>query len=202
MGRRGRGSSPRGRGKPGRGLGDQARGRLIPAWAGKTTPSRWPPPSAWAHPRVGGENVSQSSCRFSAFGSSPRGRGKRAVTSDQLLVGRLIPAWAGKTTATTSTALRPRAHPRVGGENGQPIADLIISIGSSPRGRGKPGCQAGGEAAKRLIPAWAGKTDRRCEPSQQGWAHPRVGGENKESIHVYLFLYGSSPRGRGKLYTL
>ena len=135
-----------------------------------------------------------------AAGSSPRGRGKRTCILNGTTRPGLIPAWAGKTRSLSWRSGARPAHPRVGGENGQPIADLIISIGSSPRGRGKPGCQAGGEAAKRLIPAWAGKTDRRCEPSQQGWAHPRVGGENKESIHVYLFLYGSSPRRRGKLH--
>ena len=59
------GSSPRGRGK----LLDERAGhvayRLIPAWAGKTTPCPAPVTWAWAHPRVGGENSCVSAGRKS-----------------------------------------------------------------------------------------------------------------------------------------
>ena len=71
------GSSPRGRGKP-LGGGVRARShRLIPAWAGKTKRSLARRSRTWAHPRVGGENV--SSPFWGVLGSW------------------LIPAWAGKT---------------------------------------------------------------------------------------------------------
>ena len=52
----GRGSSPRGRGKLRRWAGTRARGRLIPAWAGKTGVQGLSPFCTSAHPRVGGEN--------------------------------------------------------------------------------------------------------------------------------------------------
>ena len=91
------GSSPRGRGKqwdqrvPGGYRG------LIPAWAGKTSPSQLATQLGWAHPRVGGENPVGAGPRRRGLGSSPRGRGKRLrYWATGRRVG-LIPAWAGKT---------------------------------------------------------------------------------------------------------
>ena len=51
-----RGSSPRGRGKPVDGVTEVERGRLIPAWAGKTKLRPRCHCRRRAHPRVGGEN--------------------------------------------------------------------------------------------------------------------------------------------------
>ena len=50
-----------------------------------------------AHPRVGGENVCESEATGQGEGSSPRGRGKRALVGRIDWDARLIPAWAGKT---------------------------------------------------------------------------------------------------------
>ena len=50
------GSSPRGRGKPIRRRARHTRGRLIPAWAGKTFNRELSRVDGRAHPRVGGEN--------------------------------------------------------------------------------------------------------------------------------------------------
>ena len=112
-----RGSSPRGRGKPGPLRGWAPKTRLIPAWAGKTS----------------------ANCTMlrRKSGSSPRGRGKPTGARRTPGRSRLIPAWAGKTDARSRHWLQAPAHPRVGGENGQPVVDLIINVGSSPRGRGK-----------------------------------------------------------------
>ena len=51
--------------------------RLIPAWAGKTSPSEYSHTVSRAHPRVGGENTRAPLVEVLAVGSSPRGRGKR-----------------------------------------------------------------------------------------------------------------------------
>ena len=71
------GSSPRGRGKHQVGREATARGRLIPARAGKTTSPDPNSDAIWAHPRAGGEN------RAHDGGASVR--------------AWLIPARAGKT---------------------------------------------------------------------------------------------------------
>ena len=144
------GSSPRGRGKPAAIPARPVSRGLIPAWAGKTAPRALNRAGRRAHPRVGGENQIDSSAGNRLPGSSPRGRGKHlcadAVAWDQ----GLIPAWAGKTV-------------REGFQAPHPARDLDAHRpslpGSSPRGRGKRSSLRSTRTTKRLIPAWAGKTD-------------------------------------------
>ena len=193
------GSSPRGRGKLLDGVDDDAGPGLIPAWAGKTTPPRSPRPPARAHPRVGGENIVDRIKPALTDGSSPRGRGKLALTSHAERSAGLIPAWAGKTSSVQAAAPPMRAHPRVGGENASRPRFFRISHGSSPRGRGKHEARLRSAGFCGLIPAWAGKTQA-CPPfPKRPWAHPRVGGENRYPRINGDKAGGSSPRGRGKL---
>ena len=154
------------------------RAGLIPAWAGKTTP----PPH---HEEV-------------ARGSSPRGRGKPMSRNENVGGGRLIPAWAGKTSGGPRSGRAAPAHPRVGGENQQGVKVIREDEGSSPRGRGKLEDADTPREARRLIPAWAGKTGARGCNFYQHEAHPRVGGENVAGREAERLGAGSSPRGRGK----
>ena len=152
---------------------------LIPAWAGKTACGGRSQRALSAHPRVGGENRRSPRDRFPAWGSSPRGRGKRDARRDADGHARLIPAWAGKTRKRTRPPRRPR--------------------GSSPRGRGKRDRAVRAEALAGLIPAWAGKTGTMPGSTRMVRAHPRVGGENDHRVRLREHDHGSSPRGRGKL---
>ena len=152
------GSSPRGRGKHETGRHHGGVRRLIPAWAGKTTPSPALPAQAEAHPRVGGENRIAAPTIFAASGSSPRGRGKRRAPSALARLPGLIPAWAGKTATATATPSRSTAHPRVGGENWTASRSASLGKGSSPRGRGKRPVNHARPHFTGLIPAGAGKT--------------------------------------------
>ena len=152
------GSSPRGRGKLCKVGVCHVEPRLIPARAGKTS---LPGPSvarSEAHPRAGGENRVVLSAGCLAWGSSPRGRGKRGSSATCSARQRLIPARAGKTGRAPGTASRASAHPRAGGENIAALVAGLVYFGSSPRGRGKPGRHACGTCRCRLIPARAGKT--------------------------------------------
>ena len=111
------GSSPRGRGKQPLDLMRYLIRRLIPAWAGKTLADNWEVLEAEAHPRVGGENLSEDDSGFWRLGSSPRGRGKPRARAARCSRRGLIPAWAGKTWDVGTVPDRQG--------------------GSSPRGRGK-----------------------------------------------------------------
>ena len=193
-----RGSSPRGRGKPRQPRRPSRVDRLIPAWAGKTARAASSPSTSPAHPRVGGENPKSSRISRSAFGSSPRGRGKPTHSRSSRRPRRLIPAWAGKTDRQDVIWLGAVAHPRVGGENAQRESSDQTRRGSSPRGRGKLTCQTPDTTVERLIPAWAGKTSRPPCLSSSNGAHPRVGGENPRAQEGRRTVKGSSPRGRGK----
>ena len=132
------GSSPRGRGKLFQTERDALIAGLIPAWAGKTNSARRRTSGKRAHPRVGGENLVGWSPARGRRGSSPRGRGRPALTMLRASSVGLIPAWAGKTRLDDVTCLVCRAHPRVGGENAGSRVATVIAPGSSPRGRGKP----------------------------------------------------------------
>ena len=193
-----RGSSPRGRGKPESKRPVHEDARLIPAWAGKTCASGWTSLTAWAHPRVGGENIGASWLPTIVKGSSPRGRGKPRPSRPLLRPCGLIPAWAGKTTPRPPHLVAGAAHPRVGGENPKPVAPPEPGWGSSPRGRGKRRRPRHRVRPRGLIPAWAGKTSCRSPGRSPCGAHPRVGGENFDLGRARQCLQGSSPRGRGK----
>mgnify|MGYP000884608118 FL=1 len=131
------GSSPRGRGKPHCREAGASRCGLIPAWAGKTQMRASLPLSRGAHPRVGGENQERVTATRIVAGSSPRGRGKPVHECLHRRRERLIPAWAGKTARRAHLHDLGAAHPRVGGENDALSRPRAVSLGSSPRGRGK-----------------------------------------------------------------
>ena len=74
------------------------------------------------------------------IGSSPLTRGKRLEAAVVLLVLRLIPAHAGKTSRRADRAGQSRAHPRSRGENLFGVIGRGERIGSSPLTRGKRRC--------------------------------------------------------------
>ena len=147
---------------------------------------------------MGGENGRLHGLDEEGAGSSPRGRGKPHRPGFHGRDGRLIPAWAGKTSVSKSSTDGTRAHPRVGGENRDDGDRAAPDAGSSPRGRGKPGTRVSGSSQAGLIPAWAGKTRARQGCPRTAGAHPRVGGENGYTPGRDIYHFGSSPRGRGK----
>ena len=192
------GSSPRGRGKPRRHNARSAPFGLIPARAGKTPRDGLRCADAQAHPRAGGENQLIDEIVRSDQGSSPRGRGKPLTAIVPRGTTGLIPARAGKTMTIGMSPSSTRAHPRAGGENWVLIEAFAISVGSSPRGRGKQTVRILSISGDRLIPARAGKTTRMCARARPPWAHPRAGGENFNGVPPFRGGPGSSPRGRGK----
>ena len=111
-------------------------------------------------------------------GSSPLTRGKRPRHPRPRAGLRLIPAHAGKTTATPC----PSAH----------------SSGSSPLTRGKHDRRPDRRAHARLIPAHAGKTPTCPLAGRCRVAHPRSRGENTVRTSRTETFKGSSPLTRGK----
>ena len=152
-----------------------------------------------AHPRSRGENERAKREAPGLGGSSPLTRGKQSAPIFRNVILGLIPAHAGKTTATLCAASSSRAHPRSRGEN-QPTNNVLFTrAGSSPLTRGKhldrrPAVQTHG-----LIPAHAGKTLRAITSSLTRRAHPRSRGENVGSRPPVGSRLGSSPLTRGKL---
>ena len=192
------GSSPRVRGKPFRPRNLAHASRLIPAYAGKTNRIASLVSNLPAHPRVCGENGIRRGKPTSPPGSSPRVRGKRLDGLQVDAADGLIPACAGKTSASRPRTARLPAHPRMCGENRRARWDAGIAWGSSPRVRGKQAREGYPFLFDGLIPACAGKTVL-CSHRMCPWeAHPRVCGENSLTEISSKLTTGSSPRVRGK----
>ena len=132
------GTSPRMRGKHfGFEQGLTGRGN-IPAYAGKTRQNINRDATSAEHPRVCGENNRSQWPIPLARGTSPRMRGKPALSKLLPAINRNIPAYAGKT-----------------------ICLLILASstsGTSPRMRGKRCRLRCRTCPGRNIPAYAGKT--------------------------------------------
>ena len=155
------GSSPRVRGKRAPPSSAGHRGRLIPARAGKTRKPPASPPPETAHPRACGENDVPAAPVLPQLGSSPRVRGKRGHPPGHRVGAGLIPARAGKTARGGRPPRASRAHPRACGENRHCEGGAHGERGSSPRVRGKRPEPRPGFSRLRLIPARAGKQERR-----------------------------------------
>ena len=151
------GTSPRMRGKQIRVVADSVDCGNIPAYAGKTDCPPKPVIERLEHPRVCGENH-RTSFRYHAIGTSPRMRGKPLVGLSLQPDTRNIPAYAGKTFGGLISSTGHPEHPRVCGENPPPWGSRRLTIGTSPRMRGKLAKQANLLAQGRNIPAYAGKT--------------------------------------------
>ena len=191
------GSSPRGRGTlpPLRTRPKCA--RVIPAWAGNTSPPGRGTHSQPGHPRMGGEHALRPASLPARRGSSPRGRGTLKHCSTIALCWRVIPAWAGNTIAGEQACRPGPGHPRVGGEHLLPSRNERKTTGSSPRGRGTLVQAISDVVYWRVIPAWAGNTRQAALAAALGTGHPRVGGEHRASASRRAKTRGSSPRGRG-----
>ena len=93
-----------------------------------------------------------------------------------------------------------KAHPRSRGENPRRAPLNSASCGSSPLTRGKHRRRCPDAAARRLIPAHAGKTGAGRWTAYHCRAHPRSRGENLIGAVRTFVVTGSSPLTRGKPY--
>ena len=171
------GSPPRGRGKGPHHKYCHPFHRITPAWAGKSPHQEHPLRQAWDHPRVGGEKGSRPEMDTVRRGSPPRGRGK--VVPAVIVIGALgiTPAWAGKSALWPRCGRDAEDHPRVGGEKADTLGEVLMEMGSPPRGRGKGENMNAYAEGIGITPAWAGKRLSILGLSKGGEDHPRVGGE-------------------------
>ena len=152
------GSSPRVRGKAGAVASTFLGVGIIPAGAGKRV-GPWAVSRARGdHPRGCGEKDRRAKQKQAAEGSSPRVRGKARPCRALGLVGRIIPAGAGKREAAKAYIPDPADHPRGCGEKHGSSPFGPLRPGSSPRVRGKGGPPSVSHWGAGIIPAGAGKS--------------------------------------------
>ena len=90
---------------------------------------------------------------------------------------RFIPACAGNSACSDSSAASSAVHPRVCGELVLAPCDLRRERGSSPRVRGTLTAALAPTATVRFIPACAGNSRPRTSTPATTSVHPRVCGE-------------------------
>ena len=214
------GSSPHTRGAPIDRWDDRVQARIIPAYAGSTTPKLSRRGTSRDHPRIRGEHLRNVIIDAQKAGSSPHTRGAPTDSRSPSGAGRIIPAYAGSTPACPSPSGAGRDHPRIRGEHGMRGAAAGAAAGSSPHTRGAHVGDAGMIAIVGIIPAYAGSThlvlaplvagpgssphtrgapDGRNTTSSPTPDHPRIRGEHDASGIQGPFDAGSSPHTRGAL---
>ena len=87
----------------------------------------------------------------------------------------------------------------MGGEKCPGAGYAYNDRGSPPHGRGKESQHMFGNAADRITPAWAGKSELVPLPPVAPWDHPRMGGEKVACSMTSPVSMGSPPHGRGKV---
>ena len=173
-----RGSSPRMRGTQQLSISHGKLAGIIPAYAGNTRLARWPVQAVWDHPRVCGEHDRVDGYGCWVLGSSPRMRGTQLASPDGFEFLRIIPAYAGNTSNSSSPASTPWDHPRVCGEHERAYSIRAKKLGSSPRMRGTRHEVDFFFLGEGIIPAYAGNTVLVRVGFTDGGDHPRVCGEH------------------------
>ena len=109
---------------------------IIPAYAGSTGTQAWRGSLFRDHPRIRGEHDSGEGIPAAQVGSSPHTRGARSSPSRKAVGDRIIPAYAGSTSAVAVHRSGFEDHPRIRGEHSTMVVLVDGRGGSSPHTRG------------------------------------------------------------------
>ena len=191
------GSSPHTRGARSNRLLDRLEDRIIPAYAGSTRRGASPDPSETDHPRIRGEHGALSCFLAAVPGSSPHTRGAHPWSPGRSIWSRIIPAYAGSTSASSSSWMRSADHPRIRGEHPVTLVTMGSSMGSSPHTRGAPGEDFLSHLMYRIIPAYAGSTGGAGTGLSVFGDHPRIRGEHAPSQAAAIEATGIIPAYAG-----
>ena len=170
---------------------------IIPAYAGSTRRMTIPPRRRADHPRIRGEHGSTARMRGFLVGSSPHTRGAHLQQPQGARTKRIIPAYAGSTGSSPPAAARKSDHPRIRGEHVIPSRNVNGVTGSSPHTRGALRAEPSRRPDVRIIPAYAGSTQRRIPLPRGLRDHPRIRGEHGHDETHFRGDLGSSPHTRG-----
>ena len=125
-------------------------------------------------------------------------RGKRGKGQRQGLRARSIPAHAGETPGSATSAPALGVHPRTCGGNELAWNTVIPRHGPSPHMRGKLIDRERCVTSQRSIPAHAGETREHGRRTIRNTVHPRTCGGNVPIPGTKHGLPGPSPHMRGK----
>jgi len=171
--------------------------RLIPARAGRTCSVIAASVALGAHPRSRGADDLRVVRDGRPDGSSPLARGGPWPADSAGDALGLIPARAGRTSASSAGAWAMRAHPRSRGADDLIATAGTTSGGSSPLARGGRLLVRSSGRLGGLIPARAGRTGSLAWGATAELAHPRSRGADARLRVRHSGISGSSPLARG-----
>ena len=149
------------------------------------------------HPRIRGEHQIHLNSTGDIRGSSPHTRGAHRPARSRGHHKRIIPAYAGSTSAHSRTPGSSSDHPRIRGEHSVPDAPPRAFPGSSPHTRGARADEPCHRRRIGIIPAYAGSTSTPTSLASASADHPRIRGEHAQSNDREFGNAGSSPHTRG-----
>ena len=150
------------------------------------------------HPRGCGEKGFPPIRAGDSPGSSPRVRGEEILEQDLRLRRGIIPAGAGRSSASFLKYSSFRDHPRGCGEKSESLPCLLRRRGSSPRVRGEVSETSARSSSPGIIPAGAGRREGVGGLACLFGDHPRGCGEKYPASTSSCPRRGSSPRVRGE----
>ena len=112
----------------------------------------------WIIPAYAGSTPTAGASDGAIDGSSPHTRGAPYEYVPAWLEARIIPAYAGSTSSSTSPARRRSDHPRIRGEHAGRGVGEPFGAGSSPHTRGALSRGTNAPDLMGIIPAYAGST--------------------------------------------
>ena len=172
------GSSPHTRGAHAQTFDSEHDVGIIPAYAGSTCEQDVQAIVAADHPRIRGEHLLPDNTSIYHCGSSPHTRGARIRRPRGRIARRIIPAYAGSTVDCVVVGFPEWDHPRIRGEHNL-VEDAWVPVrGSSPHTRGALRHLSRRPDPLRIIPAYAGSTERAGGPPAAQVDHPRIRGEH------------------------
>ena len=174
------------------------KGRITPAYAGKSPRNRSPQWLCRDHPRLCGEKPNVAVITSAFRGSPPPMRGKVIVYRRIIRIERITPAYAGKSKLGLIQFQHLPDHPRLCGEKCYLSKFIKPFLGSPPPMRGKEVFTDAKVTPYGITPAYAGKSGGTGGGRGQAWDHPRLCGEKLTQNFGRHKAAGSPPPMRGK----
>ena len=145
-----------------------------------------------------GEDYGTTAAPMRHSGSPPHARGRRGWTCCAGTCRRITPACAGKTIMEDAGTVQKPDHPRMRGEDSDPITVGFMQWGSPPHARGRQRNRTLARVRERITPACAGKTLIIRGTCRLTWDHPRMRGEDTATTSTPSPNAGSPPHARGR----
>ena len=132
--------------------------RITPAYTGKSLEAYHQATGDKDHPRIHGEKFQQEPGSVVSQGSPPHTRGKADGKVACGAVGRITPAYTGKSIMCRPASQHNLDHPRIHGEKPRSETRRACGTGSPPHTRGKVKNRYRKDIALRITPAYTGKS--------------------------------------------